>query len=112
MFNWNPNGKKGQQDERTPEERLEAFSALIAKRINDLEVKWERDRADLWKAIKDTQEEASKPQKPVNVTELEQKLAVLETWRAQLHNLLIERGNTGKEKPTRTGNAIAKFYGR
>jgi len=106
MFNWNPN--KAQQ---TTEERLEQFSALVAKRLNDLEVKWERDRADMWKAIKDTQESASKPAPPANIAALEQRLAVLDTWRAQLHTLLVERGNTGKEKLSRTGNALSKFYG-
>ncbi len=107
MFNWKPS-----KEQATTEERLEAFSALVAKRLNDLEVKWERDRADLWKAIKDTQEEASKPPKPANITDLEQKMVVLDTWRAQLHSLLVERGNTGKEKLSRTGNGLARFYGK
>lgn len=107
MFNWKPN-----KEQPTTEERLEAFSALVAKRLNDLEVRWERDRADLWKAIKDVQEAQSKPVPPPNLTALEQKLAVLDTWRAQLHTLLVERGNTGKEKLSRTGNALSKFYGR
>lgn len=107
MFNWKPS-----KEQATTEERLEAFSALVAKRLNDLEVRWERDRADLWKAIKDVQEAASKPQPAPNLTALEQRMAVLDTWRAQLHTLLVERGNTGKEKLSRTGNAASKFYGR
>lgn len=107
MFNWKPS-----KEQPTTEERLESFAGLVAKRLNDLEVKWERDRADLWKAIKDTQEAASKPSVPPDLTALESRMAVLDTWRAQLHTLLVERGNTGKEKLSRTGKSLSKFYGR
>lgn len=107
VFNWKPSEKQP-----TTEERLEKYVELTARRLNDLEVKWERDRADLWKAIKDTQEAVSKPQTPPDLTALESRMAVFDTWRAQLHTLLIERGNTGKEKLSRTGNALSKFYGK
>jgi len=107
MFNWKPN-----VEQPTTDQRLDAFAASVARRFNDFEVKWERDRADLWKAVKDVSEAASKSSKPVDLTSLEQRMAVLDTWRAQLHSLLTERGNTGKEKLSKTGNSLAKFYGK
>ncbi len=108
MFNWKPTRES---PDSSVTERQVIFENRVVAKLNDLEVKWERDRADLWKAIKDTQEAAGKPQMPPNITDLENKLVVLETWRAQLHTLLIERGNTGKPKLTKTGNALSKFYG-
>lgn len=111
MFNWKPNEDKLESLKKELQDQREMVYDT-RKIIVESQSKWERDRADLWKAIKDTQEQLSKPVPPPNLTALEQKLAVLDTWRAQLHTLLVERGNTGKEKLTRTGNALAKFYGR
>lgn len=82
--------------------------SLLVSRLETIE----RDRADIWRSLKDLSETVSKPVPAPNVTALEQRMAVLETWRAQLHTLLVERGNTGKEKLSRTGNAASKFYGR
>jgi len=109
MFNWKPNKPNVATATEIDNQRM---LDSIAASINDLKVKWEHDRADLWKAIKDLSDETSKPPKPVDLTALEQRMAVLDTWRAQLHTLLTERGNTGKEKLSKTGNSLAKFYGR
>lgn len=106
QFNWKPSAPK-----ETLEERLDKHAALVGARINDMTVKWERDRADLWKALNDLTDAANKAKTP-DITELEKRMAVLETWRAQLHGLLVEKGNTGKEKLSRSGHFASKRYGR
>jgi len=110
MFNWKPN-----KPEETDQEKIERVRFNLERYVQkqaEQQQQWERDRADIWKSIKDLSENVNKPQPAPNVTALEQRMAVLETWRAQLHTLLVERGNTGKEKLSRTGNAASKFYGR
>lgn len=104
MSFWKPSTPEPDKYEELAEEVrvLRTEQAKLAERVA-------RDSADMWKYLHDI-EKYSAPS--ANVTEIEKKLAVLDTWRAQLHSLLVERGNTGKEKLSRTGNALAKFYGR
>lgn len=104
MFNWKPNADLAQ--------RIEERDKHDAARYNDLKANWERDRADLWKSIQDLTAAVNKPQIPPDVSALEKRMVVLETWHAQLHTLLTERGNTGKDKLSRTGNALSKFYNK
>lgn len=103
MFNWKPNN---------PELEDKILDVNVARHVGPHVLKWERDRADLWSAISGLQEELEKAQKPADITELEKRMVVMETWRAQLHTLLVERGNTGKEKLSKTGSGLSKFYNR
>jgi len=104
IFNWKPNEPK---NIKTPTEiALDRLWEELQESKKFAE-RWERDRADLWKAIKDISEAQGKKS---DTTALEQRIILLETWRLQLHNLLTEKGNTGKDKLSRTGNTLSKFY--
>jgi uncharacterized protein YlxW (UPF0749 family) len=94
------------------ENENQAKLALLTSEFNDLSQKVSRlnsDREDLWRIVKEISEQKSKP---TDLTDIEKRLVVLDAWRAQLHSLLTEKGNTGKDKLSRMGNRLATFYNR
>jgi len=109
IFNWKPNEEPKDEWRALVEERLTA----LAGDYNDAKVKYERDRADQWKAIKDAMEAVGKPAPAPDLTTLKSRVEDMELWRGKLHAMLTEISpNTGKEKLSKTGNRLSKFYQR
>jgi len=103
--------------------RLEEMTTLTARhdaRIFEVE----RSSGDLKSRMEKIEEQTAKVMPNIlgtltslnrpssNVLEIEQRLKILEEDFARLRGILLRTTQTGKETPTRTGSAIAKFYGR
>lgn len=109
MFNWNPS--KDVQESK--EAALKAIIFNLEAGQKKIEEAFTRERGDMWKAIKDLTERAEKPVEAPDLKKLTERVTELELSWAKLHAMLTERSlNTGKEKLSKMGTTVSKFYGK